>query len=410
MTPLLSGIRVVDLTSVIMGPFATFQLGALGADVIKVEPPTGEAVRHIGPMKSPLMGAMFLNANRNKRSICLDLKDEQARHALHRIIAGADVVVHNMRRRAAARLGIDAATLQALNPRLIHCTAVGFARGGPYADDAAYDDVVQALSGFAAVNANAKGEPRYIPQIAVDKISGLFIVEGVLAALLHRERTGEARAFEVTMLECAAHFLLTEHLQGQIYDPPIGPPGYARLMNPYRRPYPTKDGFVAVLPYIDKHWEKILPIIGREDVLKEDWFRTVTTRSAKVRELYQMLDEIMPSRTTEEWLAAFPRGRHPLRAGQHARVAFRRPASDDLGLLCRATRTRPKALCAPRATRSTSARPSPTARRRPMASIPARSSPRPASRPTRSTASPPPAPPVPPRSRGEFSGRVGDAG
>jgi formyl-CoA transferase len=304
-TPLLSGIRIVDLTSVIMGPFATFQLGALGADVIKVEPPTGEAVRHIGPMKSPLMGAMFLNANRNKRSVCIDLKEKGGQAALHRIVAGADVVVHNMRRRAAARVGIDAATLQALNPRLIHCTAVGFARGGAYADDAAYDDVVQALSGFAAVNANAKGEPRYIPQIAVDKISGLFIVEGVLAALLHRERTGEARAFEVTMLECAAHFLLTEHLQGMIYEPPIGPPGYARLLNPYRRPYPTKNGFVAVLPYIDKHWEKILPIIGREDVMKEDWFRTVTTRSARVRDLYQMLDEVMPSRTTEEWLVLF---------------------------------------------------------------------------------------------------------
>jgi crotonobetainyl-CoA:carnitine CoA-transferase CaiB-like acyl-CoA transferase len=304
-TPLLSGIRIVDLTSVIMGPFATAQLGALGADVIKVEPPSGEAVRHVGPMKSPLMGAMFLNANRNKRSVCLDLKSPEARRALRRIVATADVVVHNMRRNAARRIGVDAETLQAVNPRLVHCTAIGFGRGGAYADDAAYDDVVQALSGFAAVNANANGEPRYIPQIAVDKISGLFVVEGVLAALLHRERTGEARAFEVTMLECAAHFLMTEHLQGQIYDPPIGPPGYARLMNPYRRPYPTKDGFVAVLPYIDKHWEKILPIIGREDVLKEDWFRTVTTRSANVRDLYRMVDQVMPTRTTDEWLRLF---------------------------------------------------------------------------------------------------------
>ena len=155
MTPLLSGIRVVDLTSVIMGPFATLQLGTLGADVIKVEPPTGEAVRHIGPMKSELMGAMFLNANRNKRSVCLDLKSEDGRKALQRIVATADVVVHNMRRPAAARVGIDAESLCALNPRLIHCTAVGFARGGEYADAAAYDDVVQALSGFAAVNANA---------------------------------------------------------------------------------------------------------------------------------------------------------------------------------------------------------------------------------------------------------------
>lgn len=302
MTPLLSGIRIVDLTSVIMGPFATAQLGALGADIIKVEPPSGESVRHVAPMKSPAMGAMFLNANRNKRSICLDLKTPEARDALNRIVATADVVVHNIRRKSARKLGIDAATLQAANPRLIHCTAVGFGKDGAYADNAAYDDVVQALSGFAAVNANARGEPRYIPQIAVDKISGLFIVQGILAALLDRERNGKARAFEVTMLECAAHFLLTEHLQGQTFDPPIGPPGYARLMNPYRRPYPTSDGFVAVLPYIAKHWERILPIIGREDILREDWFRTATGRSANVRKLYQLLDEVMPTRTTAEWL------------------------------------------------------------------------------------------------------------
>ena len=208
MTPLLTGLRIVDLTSVIMGPFATAQLGALGADVIKVEPPSGEAVRHIGPMKSPEMGAMFLNANRNKRSVVLDLKTAEGRAALDAILATADVIVHNMRRKAAAKIGIDAETLMAKHANLIYCSAVGFGKGGCYQDDAAYDDVVQALSGFAAVNANAAGEPRYIPQIAIDKISGLFIVQGILAALLHRARTGTARAFEVTMLECAAHFLL----------------------------------------------------------------------------------------------------------------------------------------------------------------------------------------------------------
>lgn len=305
MTPLLNGIKVVDLTTVIMGPFATAQLGALGADVIKIESPAGDNVRHIAPMISPAMGAGYLNANRNKRSVVLDLKSEPGRAALERIVGRADVFVTNMRRRALKRLGVDREALTARHPRLIHCTAVGFGRGGCYEHDAAYDDVVQALSGFAAVNANAAGEPRFVPQIIVDKLSGLFIVEGVLAALLHRERTGAARSFELPMFETASYFLLTEHLQGQTHQPPIGPAGYARLMNPYRRPYRTSDGFVAVLPYMDKHWEKMLPLIGREEVLKDDWFQSVTERSKHVRDLYKMVDDAMPTRTTKEWLALF---------------------------------------------------------------------------------------------------------
>ncbi|MFK7944270.1 MAG: CaiB/BaiF CoA transferase family protein [Paracoccaceae bacterium] len=305
MTPLLKGIRVVDLTSVIMGPFATAQLGVLGADVIKVEPPTGEAVRHIAPMKSPQMGCGYLNANRNKRSVTLDLKTEAGRDALDRIIATADVFVTNMRRKACEKLGLDVDAMRARHPNVIHCAAIGFGRGGPYENDAAYDDVVQALSGFAAVNANQQGEPRFVPQIIVDKLTGMFVVEAVLAALLHRERTGEARSCEIPMMETASYFLMVEHLQGQIHQPPIGPPGYVRLTNPYRRPYPTKDGFVAVLPYVDKHWEAMLRLIGREDVAKADWFNSVTERSKRVHDLYQMVDEAMPTKTTAEWLALF---------------------------------------------------------------------------------------------------------
>lgn len=305
MTPLLTGIKVVDLTSVIMGPFATAQLGVLGADVIKVEPLEGEPVRHIAPMKSPAMGAGYLNANRNKRSLSIDLKSAEGRAALLRLIETADVFVTNMRRQALARLGLDKETLSASYPRLIHCTAVGFGRGGRYENDAAYDDVVQSLSGIASVNAGEDGAPRFVPQILVDKLSAMFIVEGVLAALVHRERTGKAVPFEVPMMETASYFLLTEHLQGQTYQPPIGPPGYARLMNPYRRPYRTKDGFVAVLPYNDKQWRNMLPLIEREDVLTEDWFQSVTERSKRVRELYRMVDEAMPSRTTAEWLGLF---------------------------------------------------------------------------------------------------------
>lgn len=302
MTPLLQGIKVIDLTTVIMGPFATAQLGALGADVIKVEAPVGDNVRHIAPMKTPGMGAGYLNANRNKRAITLDLKQPAARAALDKLLEGADVFVTNMRRQAALKLGLDVATLTERHPNLIHCAAIGFGRDGPYENDAAYDDVVQALSGFAAVNANERDEPRFVPQIIVDKLSGMFIVEGVLAALLHRERTGKAVPFEVPMFETASYFLMTEHLQGQTHQPPIGPPGYARLLNPFRKPYRTKDGFIACLPYIDKHWKRMLPLIGREDVLEEPWFQTTTERSKRVRDLYEMVDIAMPSRTTEEWL------------------------------------------------------------------------------------------------------------
>jgi crotonobetainyl-CoA:carnitine CoA-transferase CaiB-like acyl-CoA transferase len=302
MTPLLSGIRIVDLTSVVMGPFATFQLGALGADVIKVEPPEGEAVRHIAPARNPGMGGMFLNVNRDKRSLVLDLKQPQARAALDRVVATADVLVHNMRRPAARRLGIDPETLCAKHLKLIHCAAIGFGKDGVYADDGAYDDVVQGLSGFAAVNARADGAPRYVPQIVVDKISGMFIVEGVLAALLHRERTGQALAFEVPMMECATHFLMTEHLSGQIFDPPLSPPGYKRLLNPYRRPYPTKDGFIGVLPYADKHWKRFMEIVGRGDIAAEPWFGDPAARSERIHQLCQVIDEAMPARTTEDWL------------------------------------------------------------------------------------------------------------
>ena len=305
MTPLLEGIRVVDLTSVIMGPFATAQLGVMGADVIKVESAAGDNVRHIAPMHSPAMGAGYLNSNRNKRSIVLDLKTDEGRDAMLRILATADVFVTNMRRQALSRLGLDRETLCEMFPKLIHCCAVGFGRDGPYENDAAYDDVVQALSGFASVNADAEGAPRFVPQIIVDKLSGMFIVEGLLAALLHRERTGKAVPFELPMMETASYFLMTEHLQGQSHQPPIGPPGYARLMNPYRRPYKTKDGFVAVLPYSDKHWPRMLAMIGREEVMQEDWFQTTTERSKRVRELYQMVNDAMPEKTTDEWLTLF---------------------------------------------------------------------------------------------------------
>jgi len=270
--------------------------------VIKVEPTEGEGVRFVAPARNPGMGAMFLNSNRAKRSLALNLKRPEARAALDRVIATADVLVHNMRRPAARRLGIDPETLRAKHPNLIHCAAIGFGKRGQYADAGAYDDVVQGLSGFAAVNAGADGAPRYVPQIVVDKISGLFIVEGVLAALVHRERTGEALAFEVPMMECATHFLMVEHLAGMIFDPPLGGPGYKRLLNPYRRPYPTKDGFIGVLPYAPKHWTRFMEVVGRPDIAAQPWFGDPAARSERIHELCQVIDEAMPTKTTAQWL------------------------------------------------------------------------------------------------------------
>lgn len=304
MIPLLKDVRIVDLTTVIMGPFATQHLGTLGAEVIKVERPGGDAIREISPARNPGMGALFLNVNRNKKSLCLDLKRAEARAVLERVIVSADVLIHNMRRPAARRLGLDYASLKDAHPRLVHCTAVGFGPAGPYADRAAYDDIVQAASGLAAVNAGPDGAPRYVPSIIADKISGLYVVQGVLAALHHRDATGEGVGFEVSMMETVASFLLAEHMGGHVFEPPIDPPGYKRLLNPYRKPYRTADGFVAAMPQEEKHWRGFLALAGREDVLGEPWFADTKGRSEHVHELYQLLEEAMPQRTTADWLVA----------------------------------------------------------------------------------------------------------
>ena len=244
----LAGIRIVDLTSVFFGPYATQMLGDLGADVIKVESPEGDIIRGLEPARNPGMGAIFLNANRNKRSLSLDLKQEAARAALLKVAAGADVFVHSMRPQAIARLGLAYADLQAVNAEIIYCSAWGYARGGPYAAKPAYDDVVQALSGVTDLPSqrDSEAEPDYVPMAIADKVGGLTLTQAITAALFHRLRTGEGQEVEVPMFEAFTAFTLVEHLAGGAFEEAMG---YERYLVTHRRPYRTADGYIAVLPY-----------------------------------------------------------------------------------------------------------------------------------------------------------------
>ena len=300
----LSGVRVIDLTTVLMGPFATQILGDFGADVIKVEPPGGgDGVRGVGPRRNAGMAAIFLHANRSKRSIVLDLKQPAGREALLRLAAGADVLIYNVRPQAMARLGLSYEQVAAVNPKIIYVGAFGYGQRGPYAAKPAYDDLIQGAVGIPALSEAAGGEPRYAPSPLADRIVGLAAVNAVTSALYWRERTGEGQAIEVPMFETMAQFILADHLCGQSYEPPIGPAGYARVLNPHRRPYATQDGYLCVLPYNDRHWRDFFRLAGRGDLFDSDpRFASIDRRTEHIHELYQMLAEIMTTRTTAQWL------------------------------------------------------------------------------------------------------------
>jgi crotonobetainyl-CoA:carnitine CoA-transferase CaiB-like acyl-CoA transferase len=298
----LAGIRIVDLSSVIAGPFATQMLAEMGAEVIKVEPPAGDIMRAPGPARSDRMGAAFLNCNKGKTSLVLDLKQPADRETLDALLGTADVLVHNMRMQAAARLGLTEATLRLAHPRLIYCAIVGFGQDGPYRDRPAYDDVVQAASGWAALEAQAGGEPRYAPTIAADKTTSLYVVGAINAALFHRERTGEGQAIEVPMFESIVSFLAVEHLAGLTFRPPLGPSGYTRILSKHRRPYRTSDGWIAVLPYNANHWRAFFRAAGREDWASEEALGSDTARAAMIGTLYERLSACLPEATTAEWL------------------------------------------------------------------------------------------------------------
>ncbi|HVK81016.1 MAG TPA: CoA transferase [Verrucomicrobiae bacterium] len=300
----LAGIRVIDLTSVVMGPYATQILGEMGADVIKVEPLEGDVVRNIGPARHAGMGALFLNANRNKRSLCIDLKRAEGRDAVLRLASNADVFVSNIRPNALRRLELDDDVLARANPRLIRVNLTGFGQSGPYAARPAYDDLIQGASGLAALSAQASGaEARYAPLALADRVAGLFAANAISAALFERAGSGLGQSIEVPMFETMASFVLADHAGGLSFTPPLNDGGYQRLLTRDRRPFKTADGHICAIIYTDQHWRSFLAEIGMEDLPARDpRFANFASRAAHVDAVYSFVAEILATRTSTEWL------------------------------------------------------------------------------------------------------------
>ena len=300
----LQGVRVVDLTTVMLGPFCTQILGEMGAEVIKIETPEGDVNRWTGESRSPGMSTGQLIKGRNKRSIILDLKVKKVRKVFEKLIQTADVFVHNIRPKAAKRLAIDYETIAELNPSIIYASATGFGETGPFADKPAYDDLIQGASGIASLFGKVTGTPRYVPSVMADKTTGLFLSNYISMALFHRERTGEGQKLHVPMYESFAAFVVSEHMQGQTFVPPTGPAGYTRMLTAHRKPYETKDGFICVVPYTQKHWINFLTLTGRADLIKDPRFSNQTERTKNIDTLYEIVSDNMKSRSTNDWIIA----------------------------------------------------------------------------------------------------------
>lgn len=301
----LAGIRIVDMTTVLMGPYATQTLADYGADVVKVEPPEGDLVRQIGPARHAGMGPIFLNTNRGKRSICLDLKKPEGREVLLRLAAEADVLVYNVRPQAMARLGLSWEEVSAINPRIVYAGVFGYGQDGPYADKPAYDDLIQGACGLPHLIARAgDGTPRYVPTALSDRVVALAAVGAIAATLVNRERTGRGQRVDIPMMETMTGFVLGDHLGGLTFEPPLDAGGYGRQLSPDRRPYRTRDGYVCALVYNDKQWNAFLAAIGREDLPKKDpRFAGFAARIANIDHVNAELARIFETRTTAEWLA-----------------------------------------------------------------------------------------------------------
>lgn len=327
----LAGIRVLDLTAVLMGPFCTQILADHGAEVIKVESPEGDTTRQLPVSRAPGLGAMFYNLNRGKRGLALDLKRPEARAALLRLAESADVFIHAMRSDAIARLGLTYADIAAVNPRIVYANVYGFSRRGPYAKGPAYDDTIQAMSGMAALQGRMLGAPSYSATLVADKVSGLTALYAVLMALLHRARTGEGQEIEVAMFETMANFVLTDHINGALFDPPEGEPVYSRAASPNRRPYRTSDGWVAALIYTDKHWRAFLDVAGQPAWAKDPRFATLKDRAKVIDEVYARIGETLVTRSTAEWLDAFARAEIPAAPVNETSALLRDPHLEAVG-------------------------------------------------------------------------------
>jgi crotonobetainyl-CoA:carnitine CoA-transferase CaiB-like acyl-CoA transferase len=309
----LEGVRILDLTTVVMGPYATQILADLGADVVKVEPPEGDVMRHAWPFRHPGMGHIFLNANRNKRSIVLDLKKKEALQACLALAKGADVLVYNIRPQAMARLQLSYEEVKAVNPRIIYVGCFGYSQRGPYAAKAAYDDLIQGAAGLPwLLHKQGAAEPRYAPIIVADRSVGQQVASAVSAALYYREKSGRGQRVDVPMFEHLLQIVLGEHLGGYTFDPQEGEPGYARMLAPDRRPYQTRDGYVCALIYNDKQWKAYFDVLGNPPQAADPRFANQEVRSRNYDTAYAFVAEQMKRRTTAEWIEALERADIPV--------------------------------------------------------------------------------------------------
>ena len=312
--PMLKGIKVLDMTSVVFGPYATQIFADLGAEVIKVEPPIGDTMRYAGtPSKTKGMGPQFLALNRGKKSVTLDLKDAQDAQIMRDLVAQCDVFIHNVRGAAIEKLGFGYEQSKAINPELIYVHCMGFGSDGPYAPLQAYDDVIQAASGAATLASRVDGNPapRYIPSLIADKVAGLHAAYATMAAIIHKLRQGTGQLVEVPMHEAFSSFMLKEHLAGKTFDPPVGNLLYERQIDPDRQPFPTADGYMSIVPYTDQSWFVLFECLGKPELLEDERLTTPQDRMRNISLLYQGIAELTPAKTTAEWTQILRAARIP---------------------------------------------------------------------------------------------------
>jgi crotonobetainyl-CoA:carnitine CoA-transferase CaiB-like acyl-CoA transferase len=300
----LHGVRVLDLTTVVLGPYCTQIMADMGADVIKVESPDGDSTRYIGAARRPGMSGIFINLNRGKRSLVVDLKTPEARAALLRVARSCDVFVHSMRMKAIEGLGLAYSTLAEVAPSIVYCSLTGYGQRGRYRDKPAYDDVIQAGCGLVFLQAEHAGQPQYVTTVVADKVTGLMALSGILLALFQRSRSGKGQALEVPMFETMASFVLAENICGQAFDPPIGPAIYGRLTARARKPYRTRDGHLSVIVYTDRQWDRFLRLANRPDLRDDPRLVSFAARTGHVDFAYGLIESIIATRTSAEWIEA----------------------------------------------------------------------------------------------------------
>lgn len=299
----LEGIRIVEVGTVLVAPYAAQWLADLGADVIKVEPPGGDQTRQTGPSREAGMAAMFLALNRNKRSIAIDLKEPEGRDELHRLLASADALIHNIRPQKLAALELDAEAVRARHPHLVYACVSGYAAGGPYAGQPAYDDIIQGMTGVADLVRRQTGDLRYAPMALADKTCGIVAAMAICAALTRRGRTGEGTVIEVPMFETMVAFNMVENFAGCHFASERGTMGYGRTLAGTRGPYRTRDGHISFMPYTDQQWHAFFSAASRPELIADPRFADIARRTENIDALYTILGEILLTRTSAAWLA-----------------------------------------------------------------------------------------------------------